>query len=572
MESIVPVRTHLSDRFPVASFSVRVPEQRYFEIACATDPRLFHPEWRSRRTPENFFTTRPHGLYRATRGESMWVIPPDQLRRFVGSPHVYYAMGTYVSPDERDPRFTIAPDRLDAVPSLSLGQDFTGRTLERSLLGTLHVGETTYGGGAPAEMTWGGDVALQREILRQRAVVGGYDDGHDPALWRGDGGPSVYGGAPRGEALTEVRRTPEPAAEERPTTFSSWETSVRSQRGVAPAAPLPISLISLPRAQGVDYRLESQGGRVTVVGTTTRVGERYFGPRPELVAVPARRGTPPRAIEGFRPPHLDLRALPAPLPRELERPTVRYQRTRPSPRVAGRAGADPLNVFGPDTRRVFSDTSYPWCTCGLIPEVGASGAMVGPRHVLTAAHALNISGGHLAPMSFVPLSFDGHGTFGSANVTIAYYFTRTTTNSINDTQIAFDYAVCVLDQRLGDIIGWLGTREYSTGWDGGSYWAHVGYPTDITNGRRPVFHGPGIIDSTAEESFGGRTGLRMAHQNDIEPGDSGGPFFGVWDGKHYIVGVQSAEDSASVGPFGPNYAGGGSPMVELVRYALDQRP
>jgi hypothetical protein len=39
-------------------------------------------------------------------------------------------------------------------------------------------------------------------------------------------------------------------------------------------------------------------------------------------------------------------------------------------------------------RYLFIDTAFPWCTTGRVDTPGgqASGAMVGPRHVLTCGH------------------------------------------------------------------------------------------------------------------------------------------------------------------------------------------
>ncbi|MGC4001329.1 MAG: hypothetical protein QM767_29280 [Anaeromyxobacter sp.] len=370
------------------------------------------------------------------------------------------------------------------------------------------------------------------------------------------------------------------AGEGAPVAFDRWEREVRAAAATPLSNPRPIALAAFHRAPGVDYRLETSGGAAVLTAVTTRIGERYVPPRPEVVTVGPRgaggpAGAVPRVLEGFRPAHVAQRPLPAPLPRELERLDVTYRRggARPPALVASWNGPEPLHVFAPDTRRVFSDTAYPWSACGLIPEVGASGAMVGPRHMLTAAHALNVTGGSLAAMSFVPLSFDGHPPpFGSAQVTRAYYFTRTTTRSITDQQIAFDFAVCVLDRRLGDLTGWLGSRVYASAWNGGAYWAHVGYPFDVAGGRRPVFHGPGTVDSLGDETIGGRTAYRLLHRNDIEPGDSGGPFFGWWNDRPYVIGVQSAQDGATTPPFTPNLAAGGEPLVELIRHALTANP
>jgi V8-like Glu-specific endopeptidase len=372
------------------------------------------------------------------------------------------------------------------------------------------------------------------------------------------------------------RPSPSPSGGGTPLLFNRWERDIRAVAATRLTSARPLAVAIFPRIAGLDYRMETAGGGAVLTALTTRVGERFLAPRPQAMPVGARvsgAAPAPEVLQGFRPAHVAQRGTPAPLPRELERLTVRLAAQRSAPRVAGWDGAEPLHVFPPDTRRVFSDTSYPWSACGLIPEVGASGAMIGPRHMLTAAHALNITGGNLAAMSFVPLSFDGHPPpFGSANVTRAYYFTRTTTNTITDQQVAFDYAVCVLDRRLGDLTGWLGSRTYASSWNGGAYFAHVGYPFDIAGGRRPVFHGPGVIDSCPSESFGGRTGLRLLHQNDIEPGDSGGPFFGWWSGSPYIIGVQSGHDAATSPPYTPNLAAGGAPLVELIQYAINANP
>jgi len=48
--------------------------------------------------------------------------------------------------------------------------------------------------------------------------------------------------------------------------------------------------------------------------------------------------------------------------------------------------------------------------------------------------------------------------------------------------------VVVLDQRLGDNVGWMGTRTYTTDWDDSPYWFDKGYPFDLA---RPL-HGHGI--------------------------------------------------------------------------------
>ena len=100
---ITPCRDRISDRFPVASFVVHVPHDRFFEIACATDPRLFHPDRRHQRTARNFLSSRYGGLLRAPAGEATYLVPPHQLKQFAGSTRLYYALGTYGGVRGEDP-------------------------------------------------------------------------------------------------------------------------------------------------------------------------------------------------------------------------------------------------------------------------------------------------------------------------------------------------------------------------------------------------------------------------------------------------------------------------------------
>ena len=188
MDSIVPCRRTISDRFPIASFRVRVAEPRYYEVACTTDPRLLHPDYAARRTQENFFTSRSRGLVAVSSGEHTWLMPPEVLRRFVGARRIYYALGTYAGRNGEQPRFTVSPQSLDQVPCLSLSPDFTGRGLDRSRVGGRKPASATYGGGSGRSgLRWGGDDALAYE--RQLSAGyrgdddGDYDDGYDPSLW-----------------------------------------------------------------------------------------------------------------------------------------------------------------------------------------------------------------------------------------------------------------------------------------------------------------------------------------------------------------------------------------------------
>ena len=119
MLSITPVRERISERFPVASFVVTVPPDRYFEVACATHPHLFRRGNAHLRTAQNFATSRGAGLLRAPAGQATYMIPPQTLRRFAGQPRLYYAVAAFRGPRNEDPILTIGGDhQIDRTPSI----------------------------------------------------------------------------------------------------------------------------------------------------------------------------------------------------------------------------------------------------------------------------------------------------------------------------------------------------------------------------------------------------------------------------------------------------------------------
>ena len=211
METIVACRSQISDRFPVASFAIRMPPSRYYEVACATDPRLFHSRHRRDRTRANFFTSREHGLLRAPRGDTAFMVPPDQLQRFAGARRLFYAMASYGSPRGDDARFSIGPDTLDRVPSISLASDFTGRTLDRARIGRPRPSSSEYGGDGVV-LVWGGDLALEAAARRAEAQAADapYDDGHDASLWEQGQSPAAGLDAPVDPSADADELSPHP--------------------------------------------------------------------------------------------------------------------------------------------------------------------------------------------------------------------------------------------------------------------------------------------------------------------------------------------------------------------------
>jgi V8-like Glu-specific endopeptidase len=299
-----------------------------------------------------------------------------------------------------------------------------------------------------------------------------------------------------------------------------------------------------------------------------KAGERAFPPAIPTRGIKSlgsksRRFSKPLVTEGFRPAHLALQPAPRALPRRLRTPPF-FQSVRSS--TDRKFGNQATTVFAPDNRRVFADTGYPWSACGRVdsPIGQGSGAMVGPRHLLTVSHIIQWnSDGTAGWVQFRPAYFAPSEPFGDAWAVRTYYKYKVQGPTLDWIEGMYDYVVCVLDRRIGDLTGWLGGKGYTDGWDGGAYWSHVGYPGDVTGGNRPTFEGGIALDGAWYELDSHEA---MAHLGDVWPGQSGGPFFGWWSPGPYAVGVQSSQSSSQ------NNVSGGQDMVDLILRARSDYP
>lgn len=273
----------------------------------------------------------------------------------------------------------------------------------------------------------------------------------------------------------------------------------------------------------------------------------------------------PEAVSGFLPDHLARRVRPDKLDRRFARRLKRTKPTDDDPRI-------PTTIFGDDDRYWFNDTAFPWCTAGRVETSAggwASGTMVGPRHLLTCSHAIGWitnPNPHVAGwIKFMPSYFDGSTPFGEAWGTHIYWQEQVFGPWIDGTESLHDYVVVVLDRRIGDLTGWMGSRSYTDSWDGGNYWSHIGYPQDVSGGTRPIFVGGFSLDGDDSISDDAQP---LYHQADVIPGQSGGPMFGWWDGEPWprVVADQSWQNTGS------NGASGGSKMVDLVIRARNDFP
>ena len=146
-------------------------------------------------------------------------------------------------------------------------------------------------------------------------------------------------------------------------------------------------------------------------------------------------------------------------------------------------------IFGTDNRRAFQDTTYPWSTVGLVQtnRGSGSGVMIGPRHLLTVSHVIDWTApaGFAADwVRFTPSFFDGNAPFGEAYGAHIYWYVQEDGDGfISGNEGDFDYAVVVLDRRLGETTGWMGARGYDDDWDSLDVWSHMGYPADLNSGQ-----------------------------------------------------------------------------------------
>lgn len=148
-----------------------------------------------------------------------------------------------------------------------------------------------------------------------------------------------------------------------------------------------------------------------------------------------------------------------------------------------------------------------------------------------------------------------------------------------DNRYLFDYVVLIMEDRIGEIVGYPGYRSYDDDWNGGSYWQSIGYPGELSSGERPAFQGGGSISSVQNFSLSGQSGSVLGHFNDVTPGQSGGPAWGWWGSEPWprVVGVGSTIGSTAVqaptgSTNGDNEYGGGSALSALISWARANYP
>jgi hypothetical protein len=120
-------------------------------------------------------------------------------------------------------------------------------------------------------------------------------------------------------------------------------------------------------------------------------------------------------------------------------------------------------IGGVDNRVLQGKTGNPWDHIGSLAWSDGgrcSGSLVGPRHLATARHCFDTTAGSQITYQFRP-NYD-LGTRGYTTATVTSIFALAgTTDYGNPCSVGDDWAVAILDQRLGDTYGWFGMRQFN---------------------------------------------------------------------------------------------------------------
>jgi hypothetical protein len=208
----------------------------------------------------------------------------------------------------------------------------------------------------------------------------------------------------------------------------------------------------------IEARIDQGFNPVLRVGNF-RVGEHLFPPNIEAIGFESLGNKSesfnrPLLSEANIPEHLPFQTSPQPLPRDMKTPL--FYRDYISPSEAKR-GNQATTIFAPDNRMIFADTSYPWGTCGRVdtPVGQGSGAMVGPRHLLTCSHVIQWNNdGTAGWVRFRPGYYSPSEPFGDAWATRVYFKRKVTGPTIDRSKVCMTMSFACLIAGL--VIGQVG--------------------------------------------------------------------------------------------------------------------
>jgi V8-like Glu-specific endopeptidase len=199
-----------------------------------------------------------------------------------------------------------------------------------------------------------------------------------------------------------------------------------------------------------------------------------------------------------------------------------------------------VGVYGTDDRYgIDNATTSPYSMVVQV-RVGdvrlgtaASGVMISPNHVLTAAHvARSTSTVYISP------GFDGdaapYGTFTSASVLNHAAYLNADLRS-GDTSGSFDIAVVTLSESIGDTTGFMKLQIKTEESIRGLNVSTAGYPAEI-GGRQDMYGASGQVlqDSNSEET---RNKFYLDDTLDVTPGQSGSGIWEMVNGEPVLAGI-----------------------------------
>jgi len=283
----------------------------------------------------------------------------------------------------------------------------------------------------------------------------------------------------------------------------------------------------------------------------------HVGSSLEAIKVPKATTGTPKDSEPFRPKWSGISFAP----RSTSKPSRPILRRRNGARV------HPEYVFPPDGRQVYYPNTYPWRIVGRLfvwndasaPSWTKSGsaALVSRNAILTASHMVPWDSGSNWKVLFVPAYYDGASVYGANAASWV-----TSAHGYKNHNQGDDMAVMRLAEPLGDWLGYFGYKTYNDDWEDGNYWTLAGYPRDVADAQRPsAYYWFPITDDDNDGA-----GVELEYRADTNGGNSGGPVFGWWDNKPYVIGTHSGGED-NYGEPKQNVAAGGSAMSSLIAWA-----